>query len=427
MGQFAAPLPFCSVRIQYNGPPGSLQAEVSSVESQGNLVVDSHVMNEGNPWAGSGANPWHLDQDTESILFLTNESGRPARVGFKITANGGSSYYLTSLLLNPNETRAIDLRKLRDAQKPDFLKHVIPAGATDGSIIWQRADNVPVMGRLVVIRRQKGVASNYDCNVCNCPLGFEGYVTLNGGNNATIQVNATESLPALGEYVDPCNETPTYMAVSGNWSSSDTSVATVDSSGNVTGVSGRSATVEVQVSGEGCYWNGQGGSESCQYYPSSGGAGVTVTVQVPATLKVLSVGVLPNGTTGDYGCLTGYDYGIMVDIKYQVLDQGGQAMKSSAMEPHENGTLFGGTAYDNDIGPTRISTTSKYTAADGTFHDAPVGYCTIGVFSGKQATQNITILLNSSSYAVRSQTFTASSSGFGHGSITNGSDISASH
>ena len=82
------PLPFSLVRIQYSGAPGSLQAQVSSVESGGNLVVDSHVQNEGNGWAGSGANPWHLDSDTESILFLTNESNQPARIAFKVSANG---------------------------------------------------------------------------------------------------------------------------------------------------------------------------------------------------------------------------------------------------------------------------------------------------------------------------------------------------
>ncbi|MGA9055933.1 MAG: hypothetical protein WB763_05415 [Terriglobia bacterium] len=50
--------------------------------------MDSHVQNEGNGWAGSDANPWHLDDDTESILFLTNESDQPARLGFKVSAHG---------------------------------------------------------------------------------------------------------------------------------------------------------------------------------------------------------------------------------------------------------------------------------------------------------------------------------------------------
>ena len=128
----ASASPFCSVRIQYSGPPGSLQALVSSVESRGNLVVDSHVQNEGNGWAGSGGHPWHLDGDTESILFLTNESDKPARIGFKVSANS-VTYYLTSLRLNPHETRALDLR---DAQQPDLNKNTIPGGAADGSVIW---------------------------------------------------------------------------------------------------------------------------------------------------------------------------------------------------------------------------------------------------------------------------------------------------
>jgi hypothetical protein len=168
MNQFQTPLPFCSVRIQYSGPAGSMQAAVSSIESRGNLVVDSRVQNEGNGWAGSGAHPWHLDEDTESILFLTNESDQAARIGFKVTASG-VTYYLTNLRLNPHETRAIDMRKLRDAQEADFLGNKIPAGATDGSVNWIRLDNLPVMGRLMLIHRGQGMTNNYDCSSCICP------------------------------------------------------------------------------------------------------------------------------------------------------------------------------------------------------------------------------------------------------------------
>jgi hypothetical protein len=69
-----------------------------------------------------GANPWHLDAQTESILFLTNESDKSARIGFSITANGVYSY-LTQLKLNPHETRAINIRQLRDAHIADFKKN----------------------------------------------------------------------------------------------------------------------------------------------------------------------------------------------------------------------------------------------------------------------------------------------------------------
>ena len=76
--------------------------------------MDAKVANEGDGWAGSGANPWHLDSETESLLFLTNLSDQTARIGFRVTA-GGTNYYLTKLRLAAHETRVINLRRLRDA------------------------------------------------------------------------------------------------------------------------------------------------------------------------------------------------------------------------------------------------------------------------------------------------------------------------
>src|SRR3989449_6630174 len=72
LGLLPLPLPYCSIRIQYSGPPGSAIAEVSSIEQREDLVIDTRLANEGDSWAGSGANPWHLDAETESILFLTS-------------------------------------------------------------------------------------------------------------------------------------------------------------------------------------------------------------------------------------------------------------------------------------------------------------------------------------------------------------------
>ena len=53
-----------------------MAAELASVDQNQDLVIDSKLMNEGWTWSGSGANPWHLDTQTESILFLTNMSGQ---------------------------------------------------------------------------------------------------------------------------------------------------------------------------------------------------------------------------------------------------------------------------------------------------------------------------------------------------------------
>jgi hypothetical protein len=44
------------------------------------------------------------------------------------------------------------LPKLRDAQQPDLKGNKIPVAAMDGAVNWIRLDNVPVMGRLVVLQ-----------------------------------------------------------------------------------------------------------------------------------------------------------------------------------------------------------------------------------------------------------------------------------
>ena len=159
----------------------------------------------------------------------------------------------------------------------------------------------------------------------------------------------------------------------------------------------------------------------------------TVTVQVPTSLRVVSVSVLPTGTSGDYGCTPSGDYGIKVKITYQVLDQNTRAIQSSLMEPQEEVTGFyiNGVPQPNptpnwaDIGPTRISGTSQFTNPSGQFVDAPYGFCYPTV-SFTSWTQAISTLVKGQRYTVRTNSISESSSSQGHGSITNNSDISKS-
>jgi len=109
----------------------------------------------------------------------------------------------------------------------------------------------------------------------------------------------------------------------------------------------------------------------------------------------------------------------------------------ASMTPHENGTLFDGSPFDNNIGPVpNYPTSSATTAADGTFHDVPFGACSpTPIYTPLTATQNITILVGGNSYRVRTQTWSVSapgSSSFGRGTIQNaitypgtGSNVSA--
>jgi hypothetical protein len=206
-----------------------------------------------------------------------------------------------------------------------------------------------------------------------------------------------------------------------NWSTVSTAIATVNTTGLHHGVSVGSTGTNT--------WGNLATTtyRTCPvalFAPPTGG----VNVQIPQSLTVKSVSVLPTGTSGDYGCKPGFDYGIMVDIKYQVLDQNTQPIQTSAMIPWEHIVWYDGTTSDNAIGPTRISTTSATTASDGTFHDAPVGVCKgIPFTSGLTTTQSITIKLNGTSYPVRTNNWAISSTNLpGQGTIKNGTDINKS-
>jgi hypothetical protein len=228
MSQLPLPIPYVSVRIQYTGPPGSMIAQVSSVDENQDLVVDAHTANELDGWAGSGANPWHVDSQTNSILFLTDESDKPVRIGFDITA-GGVHYYLIRFKLAPHETRAIDFRALRDSQVPDFKGNRIPAGASDGSVNWVRLDSAPVEGRMMVIQKQQGMAASYDCASCPCPAGFS---ALNAMPDLfSLPPGYYDDIFDTGLFSD-CNGYQFYVDVtySATFGSSNTSVIKMDSS-----------------------------------------------------------------------------------------------------------------------------------------------------------------------------------------------------
>ncbi len=254
-------LPFCSIRIQYSGASGSAMAEVSSVEENRDLVIDSKLANEGDSLTSSGAYPWHLDDETESTLFLTNMGDKPSRIGFQVQANG-VHYYLTKLRLNPHETRAIDLRKLRDAHEPDFQKNTIPANATDGSVLWSKFENVPVMGRMMVVQRHKGIASSYSCSFgCQCgPVLSFIRVTVSPPTVTGIPGD-TQQFLCIEEKHD-CHGTAFFFDISSiaQWLSSDATVATIDSTGFATAVGAGSANLTGQFTDTEYYWDDSHGN-----------------------------------------------------------------------------------------------------------------------------------------------------------------------
>ena len=167
---------------------------------------------------------------------------------------------------------------------------------------------------------------------------------------------------------------------------------------------------------------------------ASGKTATHVTVvQVPTTLSVQSVSVLPTGTSGDYGCTPSQNFGIKVKVTYEVLDQEGMVIGSDQLGAQEKVTnsVYNGIPQPDPvpnwqyIGPSRISGTSQFTSVMGRFVDAPFGGCG-PVIHTYTFMQQISMLVDTRRYAVRTNNVTVQSGSAAHGNITNGSDINAS-
>ncbi len=140
------------------------------------------------------------------------------------------------------QAQAIDLRKLRDAQKPDFQGNKIPAAASDGSVLWHRLDDLPVMGRLVVLQRHKSMASSYDCYICDCPAD---YVHLDVVPSGYILLpNESAVFDAVAWFREHCDGYEWWDYADASWMSLNPSVATIDEWGTVTGQTGGTASIK---------------------------------------------------------------------------------------------------------------------------------------------------------------------------------------
>jgi hypothetical protein len=152
--QLPLPLPYCAIRIQYNGPPGSLIGTVTTIEENSGKFSDTHARNEGDGYAGGLASYWSFDDATDDIVFFTNMGDKVCRILLSVEA-GGVQHVVPRLQVGPHETAYVNLRELRDKQEPDSQGHKIPSNATSGRLEFLRMDNMPLEGRILEVPTKK--------------------------------------------------------------------------------------------------------------------------------------------------------------------------------------------------------------------------------------------------------------------------------
>jgi hypothetical protein len=406
--------------VESDGAAGDLGAKLVSRSDSELREVEVPGKDELNVNNG-GAHPWTLKDGAESTLLLFNHGTNPDT--FNVAISTGSLTWQKTYLLAPMQTLALNFRDLIQNQSKDDKGRTLPKDAVSGMVNWFPPDASNSSGRILVSNKALAMARNFSCDLGDflCAASFDPSITtfLNGEivDFGELIGVVCSGIPCKGTQVG--SGTFSYTWSSGNTDVISLSGSTTQSSISTLGVAGGSTSVNGTV-----YTHYDVGGENYNCTFPGGGSG---KVQVPTSLEptsfpVVSNTYLGNGTCGDSS------YGIAIAIHYQVLDQNGGSINSSAMEPQEMDPALGFPNW-GQIGPTSYPGTSQFTDSTGKFYDAPLGECAGQAFS-RSDTQYLSILVNGKRYpvtgAMRTNNWTTSSSQAGHGSITNGADISNS-
>jgi Bacterial Ig-like domain (group 2) len=402
--------------------PGALLMASGSVDGKNTYVfeVESEGIRES---TAKSLAYWDTTNGDDTMVALWNPADEAQDFVLTMFYSGG--HYNLPVHLEPRATRALEMSEVVLSQTPDAQGNVIPAGTHEGTakISGTGGESQHILIALDAgTYNVKKATCNIRCKYCNGATAFD-----LAADPLAVTVNGTAQMTLTAQY----NTGNQYdLTASSTWTSSNKSVATVNG-GLVTGVSAGTMSLGADDGSVPDY------GQVCALVPScpafvGGGGEAPGKVQLPTSLLFNSVTVLPNGPDPPDGCPASANYGIKIDITYQVLDQDAVPLQSAQMTPHESGTLFDGTPFDSNIGPVPgYPTSALNTAPNGTFHDVPFGLCqNLPIANpGKTATQNTTMILNGVSYPVRTQTWTVtapSSGGIGHGHISNSvGDVSA--
>src|SRR6266852_4539583 len=147
----------------------------------------------------------------------------PNRKNVDMTFYCEGARYTLPLHLAPQSSVMLDIKNIVEANAPDAAGNVFPAGTTEGSVTFESADG-PMEQMNVVISGAVFNVVTGTCGICCVPCCGTTDVLLDPTSDA-CSVGDTQQFDGS-----------TFQVTGGNWSSSNTSVATVNSSGLMSAV-----------------------------------------------------------------------------------------------------------------------------------------------------------------------------------------------
>jgi hypothetical protein len=282
------PLPdgFGHLSVSYTGRYNDLLFDAGSVDQSLNYVFQVMPSAEV-PTTAKIFCLWSIEGDTSTMISIWNYASEEQDATLTLYYHGGE--YKVPLHLAPRQTYNLDLMTLVKSRVPDADGNLIPDNITSGS-----ATLVGPKGELDQITVVTS-ASTYNVRNATC---FPICIDCGGVSAVTVPNYSVFKGSTVQATATIVTETGNEQLTSGDWSSDNTNIATVNTSGVVTGVNAGSTSIDSPLvnappAGQHCY---QQGDIVCPYYPWIGTGTVTVQPPAPVNFTITQGATLPDGT-----------------------------------------------------------------------------------------------------------------------------------
>jgi hypothetical protein len=342
------------LEFEYSTAPGSVQMTALSVGAGGNQLFRVPMWDVPAQRSATGGYPWRIEGNSSTFVYLKNTTDQPQDYTFQMSYEGGV-YALGLKTIGPRQTIVLDVRALRNQQVPDVYGKTIPLTAKRGQVAWSvhGPDGLAMIGRSEQVDEVRGVSSSYACQYC-CPNSFD-HAGLSPETVWAVGVGATKGFVAYETdkncYGNPMMSHPVVSGVT--WTSANTSVATIDSSGVATGVA---------VGSSGIYARWTVTTWTSYVY---GCFSTSYTIQSPnTTLNVFDFKILRDGTDIT-GTTTNVVVGEQVNLSMQVLPAGTSVSNIQWIVP---GTAVANYVASNSAGTVTALSNSNLQSNSLTFY-----------------------------------------------------------
>jgi hypothetical protein len=332
--------------LEYRGSPGSVIAELASVDLSGSFVSPVPLTCRGN--RDLFMSFWRTDGDWESSLVLRNLASEENQAQITISYPGG--VYLLEQQIPAETTVMISVNKLQQTQQPDAASNRIPASATMGGInIWSQnvADGFVINPMLINPKTAT-------CNSCPADGWVESGLPLENGANSSNslfdahQVGDTFGLEMALQWSD------------GHFSTDSTNTTTVSVTPSST------ATYDAGSSTVTCVGPGLGGvvAETENLWPADSTCNLQLFSGDNTSLVVIQADVFRDGNK-----VTGQSQDVVVgqqiNLSVQILPSGTSTTKTQWTIP---GTTVGGYTIAAQSASATVSPMPDLTATSITYY-----------------------------------------------------------